>query len=278
MEPREREGRPALVLLRGGELGRLFSLEGELTVGRDDSNAIVLDLSSVSRQHARVWEERGGIRVEDLGSRNGTFVNEVAVQGSVLLRDGDRLRLGDAILKFLHGSNVEASYHEEIHRLAMVDPVTGLANKRALLEFVQREVARSSRHARPLCLAMMDIDHFKRLNDAHGHLAGDHVLRGLASLLNNHVRGDELAARYGGEEFAFVLPEATLEEARGFCERIRRAIASHGFEFEGDALPVTVSLGVAACERDDTAEGLIGRADDRLYRAKRAGRNLVVSA
>ena len=188
-----------------------------------------------------------------------------------------RVEIGAAIFKFLSGSGIEASYHEEIYKMTIVDALTGAHNKRYFLEFLEREIARCARYRRPLSLLMFDIDHFKQINDKHGHLTGDYVLRELSRRLLGRVRREELLARYGGEEFAAVLPEADLTGARTFGEQIRRLVAEQPFEYEGDKFPVTVSVGVACVEGSDIdVTAFIKIADDNLYRAKREGRNRVV--
>ena len=240
---------PSLVLIRGGRLGRIYPISGEVSIGRDDANSITLDLTSVSRRHARIFARTGEYIVADDGSRNGTYLNDREVFGEATLTNGDLLKLGDAIFKFLAGGNIESRYHEEIYRLTILDPLTELHNKRYLFEFLVREIARAARHERPLCLAMMDIDHFKKINDSFGHLAGDHVLRTLGKLIKPKLRQEELVARYGGEEFVFVLPESTLEEAARF--------------------------GVARLRGECPPEVLLSAADRELYKAKEAGRNRV---
>jgi diguanylate cyclase (GGDEF)-like protein len=149
-------------------------------------------------------------------------------------------------------------------------------NRRYLLEFLDRELARSQRHGRPLALALLDLDHFKAVNDKHGHLAGDMVLRQLATLIRTAVRKDELLARYGGEEFALVLPEADPMQAIRACERVRQVIETHAFVHDGQRIPVTVSVGLATTGGDvASVEDLFAIADRKLYEAKIGGRNRV---
>jgi diguanylate cyclase (GGDEF)-like protein len=268
-------GTPSLVLLRGGRLGQLHALEGETRIGRDESNAIVVELQSVSRQHARVLEVGTGFSVEDLGSRNGTYVNDHAISGETPLRNGDYLQVGDAIFKYLEGGHVESQYHEEIYRLTIIDPLTQLNNKRYLLDFLSREISRASRHGRPLAVVIMDVDHFKGLNDEYGHVAGDYVLRSLSRQFAEQLRREELAARYGGEEFVFVLPETALPAATAFAERLRALVEEARPSFEGHDIRVTASFGVAVLGSPSEPEELIAAADHELYRAKEAGRNRV---
>ena len=212
----------------------------------------------------------------DLGSKNGTFINDIPISKTVLA-DGNYLRVGCCIFRFLSGDNVESQYYEEIHRLTIVDALTGAHNKRYLLEYLDRELTRSIRHQRPLALVMLDIDRFKAINDQFGHLAGDLVLREMAGCVRESIRKEECFARYGGEEFALVLPEAAQEGAVQAAERIRQKVADHPFEFDGTPLQATVSLGVACSQGDEylTCTALIRRADDNLYLAKHAGRNCV---
>ncbi|MEO8380698.1 MAG: GGDEF domain-containing protein [Acidobacteriota bacterium] len=270
-------GMPAcVVVLYGSELGRRVELtRGEIIIGRDDDNAVSVALDTISRRHARLFVLDQTYMVEDLASTNGTFVNEQEVARATPLRNGDLLRCGGAVFKFIEGGNIEALYHEEIYRLTITDGLTQVANKRHFLEFLEREIARSTRHERPLSLVMFDLDAFKNINDRYGHLAGDRVLKGIASLVSGQVRRDELLARYGGEEFAVVLPETSLDAASLFCERVRHEIEGATFDFEGELLRVTISLGVTALASSDTLESLVARADSRLYDAKQQGRNRV---
>ncbi len=248
-----------------------------LLLGRDRDCDIFLSDPSVSRKHAAIQSGSDGHHVTDLASTNGTYVND-ARAATARLRDGNYLRIGNYIFRYLAGGNVEAAYHEEIYRLAIVDGLTGVPNKRYLLEFLDRELARSARHARPLALILFDVDRFKAINDRFGHLGGDHALRDLAQAVRTAVRKEELFARYGGEEFAVVLPETAQAGAADVAERIRLLVELRGFAYEGEALRMTISLGVAATAGDAslTPNDLIRKADRNLYLAKSEGRNRVV--
>lgn len=249
-----------------------------LQIGRGSDCDIALNDQAASRRHAVVELRADGYYVFDMDSTNGTFINNVRV-AQARLNDGDNLRVGNHIFRFLLGTNVEVSYHEEIYRLTIVDALTEIYNKRYLMECLTRELTRSARYHRPLALVLFDVDHFKRINDDLGHLGGDEILRQLAGCVKAAVRKDGLFARYGGEEFAVVLPETGLEGAVCFAERIRERVASHPFAYEGKAQAVTISLGVAAVPGGEavTAEEFIRRADERLYQAKREGRNRVAA-
>jgi diguanylate cyclase (GGDEF)-like protein len=161
--------------------------------------------------------------------------------------------------------------------MTIIDGLTQVHVKRYLLEQLDKELMRARRHARDLSFLMLDIDHFKRINDRHGHLAGDHILKEVARLLSQRIRRDETLARYGGEEFAIVLPETTLEGARALAEGLRERVEQSRFAFQGEIIRVTISIGGAMVEESDrTSLDLIQRADDKLYEAKRAGRDRVV--
>ncbi len=263
----------------GTAMGTRHLIDGEQVVlGRGDDCDIIVNDHSVSRRHTRFDLVFGTYLATDLGSTNGTFINDKAADRTPLA-DGDYLRVGNCLFRFLAGGNVEADYHEELYRLAIVDPLTSLHNKRYLLDYLDRELARSARHGRPLSLILFDIDHFKSINDTLGHLAGDLALRELARCLKLEICQDELLARYGGEEFVAVLTETDHREAAEVAERFRLSVERHPFAFDGQPFRVTISLGVASTPAGDVLppQELIRHADERLYQAKRDGRNRVVS-
>jgi two-component system, cell cycle response regulator len=257
-------------------LGKRFVLDPpKVHVGRGADNHIVLEGDSVSRSHAYFQQREARWFVVDDDSTNGTYVNEKQIPVEAELRNNDRIKIGPTILKYLSGADAEAKYHEEIYRMTIVDGLTQIHNKRYLYEALEREITRARRHDRPLAALMFDIDFFKRINDHFGHLAGDYVLRELADTVKSRIRRDEVFARYGGEEFCIILPETTLEGAQALAESVREKVAEHEFVFQGERIPVTISMGCSVINADDGAAELIQRADDRLYEAKRAGRNQV---
>ena len=263
----------------GPDIGRRIPLvESQYIVGRDSEAGFVVSRSSVSRQHARLYvDDDGNWWVEDLNSTNGTFVNESRIHAQQLT-DSDQVRFGDAIYKFLSGSNIESAYHEAIHNMAIQDGMTGIHNKRFFLEFLEREIAVASRHGHPLTLVMFDVDHFKKVNDTHGHLAGDAVLKDLATRIRPRIRREDLFARYGGEEFACVLPSTGIEGGIVFADHLRLIIAERPTMFDNLSISFTISLGVTTMHRENGIDSaaLIKRADENLYAAKRGGRNRVV--
>lgn len=266
-----------IVVIYGTELGRKYNIEGpEMTIGRATVNDICVSQDSVSRTHATILVDEQGIKVRDNESTNGTYVNDTKIH-ETYLRDGDLIKVGRSIFKFLSGDNIESSYHEEIYRLSTVDGLTQVFNKRYFVETLERELSRARRYDRPLALMMFDIDHFKRCNDTYGHRAGDHVLRHLADLVRQRSRKVDVVARYGGEEFAIILPEIDVRGSAQFGESIRRLVEQEMFAFEGQTIPLTISVGVAELDASiANADDLIAQADARLYRAKQAGRNRVV--
>jgi diguanylate cyclase (GGDEF)-like protein len=176
----------------------------------------------------------------------------------------------------LHASLVENKLSRQaLEDLANKDDLTGLTNRRRFMLLAEQEMQRAARYQRPVSVAMVDLDCFKRLNDTYGHATGDEVLRRFAQLLRNTLRASDLSCRYGGEEFAFLFPETPLAEAEKLAERIRLACANHTFSSsDGRPLLVTLSLGLSTAE-DYKLEAALSRADQALYAAKDAGRNRV---
>jgi two-component system, cell cycle response regulator len=261
----------------GPTMGSRYTLtELPIVLGRASDCDIRINDHSVSRRHARLQPGADGYYAVDLQSTNGTYVNDIPAS-MYKLKDGDYLRVGNCIYRFLMGGNVETEYHEEIYRLTIIDGLTEVHNKRYLMEFLDREIARSSRHNRPLSLLMLDIDHFKAINDDYGHLGGDFTLRELATRIKGTVRKEELFARYGGEEFTVVLPETNSEGAVMAAERILKVVSQTQFRFEEKSYQVTISAGVTTTqgEIDITPPELIRRSDEKLYEAKNQGRNRV---
>ncbi len=276
LEQRAPTKEACLVVIYGSDLGRKYNLDAAtLVLGRSSKCDIQIDQESVSRAHSKIVNTGKSIRIRDLGSTNGTYVNDEPIEEHVLA-DGDLIKIGRTIFKFLSGGNIERAYHEEIYRLTTIDGLTQIYNKRYFMESLEREIARSNRYRRDMSLVMFDLDHFKNINDGYGHLAGDQVLKVLASTVKGKIRREDLFARYGGEEFAIVLPEIDGYNSHQFAEKVRRIVEATDFMFEGTKIPVTISMGVAVLDQDTAdAAALIKRADERLYEAKNAGRNCV---
>jgi len=268
-----------VIVLSGPRLGTRSVLgEAPIDIGRGSACQLILDADSVSRRHARIEWNGKQHRLLDLESTNGTYLNGARVRDSVL-KDGDRIGIGKALLKYVSGSNIESQYHEEIQRLMRFDALTGVYNKRHFEESLRLAVFTARNASRPVSLIVFDLDHFKKINDTHGHTAGDQVLCDLAKLVKEVSVPDQVFGRVGGEEFAVLWEGTDLRSAADHAEKIRARVASFRFSFEGTHFPVTVSLGVA--ERspglEEEAERLYERADEKLYQAKASGRNRVCS-
>ena len=272
--------RPYFIVLAGSSLGRMFRIEGdEVILGRATNATVRLEDDGISRNHAKVVMRGNELWIEDMGSQNGTFINGEKVS-TQQLKDGDKIQVGaTTILKFTYHDDLDDRFQQKMYDAALHDGLTKAFNKRHFLERLAVEVAYARRHKTPLTLIMLDVDHFKQVNDKHGHLAGDHVLVGLAAIIEKQLRTEDLFARYGGEEFAVLCRGASLGNAAVLGERLRVQVEAAKFEHGGNVIPVTISLGIAA-QSDKAADGathLVSEADAGLYDAKRGGRNRVVA-
>jgi two-component system, cell cycle response regulator len=269
------EQRALVLVLSGPRLGHRMVLgDTPVDVGRGSSAGLILDADSVSRRHARIERMGGGHKIVDLGSTNGTYVNGVKVKEQ-LLKDGDRIGIGKALLKYMAGGNIEGAYHEEVQRLMRFDPLTNIFNKRHFDESLRLAVFTATGSSKPLSLIVFDIDHFKKVNDTHGHMAGDAVLCGATAVVQGILAPAEVFGRVGGEEFAVLCEDTVIQVAIERAEAIRSAVAREPYGFEDKRLPVTISAGVAQLAATEEAEALFERADAQLYVAKGSGRNCV---
>ena len=190
---------------------------------------------------------------------------------------GQRLRFAgdDALLAAIVDVTAQKQTRDDLLQQATHDPLTGIFNRRHVEDVLRQEVDRAERHARPLAVAMLDADHFKNINDTYGHPTGDEVLREISERCRQTLRANDILGRYGGEEFVVVFPETKLDEAGAVAERLRVAVAANPIRVGGNALDVTVSIGLAAYTPGQDMDKLFQRADAALYTAKQDGRNLV---
>jgi diguanylate cyclase (GGDEF)-like protein len=257
----------------------MYKLKGERsTLGRGERTDIrVLD-DGVSREHAAIEREGGKMVLVDLGSTNGTFCNGGRVTRHDLT-DGDKISIGaTTILRFTYQDQIDEHYQKKLFESALRDGLTSTFNRRYFVDRLHTEIRFAVRHEKSLALLFVDIDYFKKINDTHGHLAGDAVLAAVARVMTETIRAEDVLARYGGEEFAVICREIDLEGARILGERLRVAVEEERFEHDGKVIPVTVSVGAAVESKVDDAQAFIAAADAAMYDAKRSGRNRVCIA
>jgi len=269
--------RAYLVVLAGASVGEMYKIDGEKTIiGRGQKAQIRLYDDGISREHAQLVVEGSRIFLQDLGSTNGTYCNGLQVDKKELV-DGDKILVGSTtILKFTYHDNLDEIFQKQMYESALRDGLTKAFNKKYFTDRLESEFTFSVRHTSPLALVLFDIDHFKKVNDTHGHPAGDHVLAEISALLTGALRAEDVFARYGGEEFAVICRGSDQGQAQVVGERLRKSVEGHRFVYEGKHIPVTISMGVASIDAELTeAAALIKRADERLYEAKASGRNRV---
>ena len=286
-ERKPRDLRPALVFLSGELIAVPIPLEREeVLLGRALEADVRVNDPKVARRHARIntvfnEESRANEYVlSDFGSRNGTFLNGQKI-ASETLQNGDKITIGEHILRFDLLDEIDREYQRQIHRLISHDDLTGLLSGRSFFSELRREAARAKAEKRSFCVLMMDVDHFKNVNDTYGHLTGSKTLEEIGASITGIMRSGDAASRFGGEEFAAFLLDAQVAQGLVAAERIRVAIEKRAFTLIRQGKPaghhyVTISVGVATFpdDSDDPIE-LVEMADSALYRAKREGRNRV---
>lgn len=278
---------PTLTVLEGPELGAFHAFDpGRRAhrIGRADDAAVLLPDPSVSRIHAicvvAELEGRFTVRIQDNDSTNGVMVNGRAVQ-EITLISGDKIRLGDVLLRFEWMAEEEVRYHSNVSqkvRAGERDHLSGMLTRAFLDERLDRLIDEADRRGQTLSCLLLDLDHFKRINDLHGHLVGDGVIQRVAATLREGLRETDFAVRYGGEEFLVVMPGLGLEEAEAVAARLREDLAATSMHDLGPGLHVTTSIGAAARVRGEGTADWIERADQALYSAKRQGRDRVYAA
>lgn len=264
-----------LVILAGPSRGKVLPLDrSSLTLGRSNEADVILDGRGLSRVHARVVLCPEGILVQDLDSTNGVFVNGER-QTRAILRPGDQLALGPEVsLKLQRTDHSIRLLLEELYSGSTRDSLTGLANRRQAELRLQEEAAMVRRHGLAVCLTLLDLDHFKGVNDTYGHAAGDLVLQETASRLQAAIRQEDVLARYGGEEFLLILRHTAVSGAQQLMERLLKAISEKPYRLLDDQqLSLSLSAGLALFSQADQLDHVLQRADQALYKAKQNGRN-----
>src|SRR4051812_14591863 len=260
--------RAYLVVLAGASVGEMYKVEGDKTViGRGQKAQVRLLDDGISREHAQVVVEGNRIYLEDLGSTNGTFCNGLKVDRRELA-DGDKILAGSTtILKFTYHDNLDEIFQKQMYESALRDGLTKAFNKKYFTDRLESEFTFAVRHVAPLTLVLFDIDHFKKVNDTHGHQAGDHVLSEISTLLTGALRAEDVFARYGGEEFGVICRGSDAAQAMVVGERMRKAVEAYKFVYDGTNIPVTISVGVAVLPdpKVKDANDLVSHADQALY-------------
>lgn len=275
--------RCTLTVLSGPNPGRVYAIDADgAALGRGAEADARVDEGSLSRLHARVFRYQGLYFIEDLRSTNGSWVNGMPVDRPTELGEGDRIQLGKGVLlRVQMHDQLEQDAAERLYDSTIKDALTQVFNRRHLDDRLRGELAFSQRHGSPLSLLLLDIDHFKSVNDTFGHQAGDAVLRVLAAAMERLVRTEDIVARYGGEEFCVIARGIDERSAFIFGERLRRMAEELSIPIDGRHLRITVSVGVATYWRErcyGTVTELFAAVDAALYRAKNAGRNRVCAA
>jgi diguanylate cyclase (GGDEF)-like protein len=270
--------RCTVTLLTGVEAGLVYSIDAEETVlGRGHGCRVRIEDSALSRRHCRLLRRDDGFVIEDMGSTNGTFVDGEPVREPRRLEDGVRIQMGrDTVLKFSVQDELEMRATQRLYESAMHDPLTGVYNRRYLDEHLKSEFAFAARHGSSLSLLLIDADHFKRVNDEHGHLCGDELLRSIAKTVSGSLRQADVLARFGGEELIVFLPHTDPLGALDVAERIRERVQALSVTWRSAFVSTTVSVGVAPMRAElPSLDWMIHEADTALYAAKSDGRNCV---
>lgn len=273
----------ALIRYIGAPIGEVIAVRPPgLGFGRSGDNEIALPEPEVSRRHARIEVSASddgtlGITIQDLGSTNGTYVNGHRIKGLTVLQSGDVVRVAAHAFKLKRLDDLERHYHQAVLTQTTVDGLTGVSNRATVLGYLEKHVDLAKRYGRSLAVILCDLDHFKRVNDDHGHATGDQVLQMFGVLVLGRIRGSDQVGRIGGEEFLVVLPETPGQEATTIAEDLRKTLAAQPvLSAHGTPFSATCSLGVAELREQDAEGGsFLARADAALYRAKALGRNRV---
>lgn len=266
-------GSPCLVVIAGPGLGQQYDLaDGIVDIGRQQECVISVPSSKVSRRHASIQRVLGRYTVVDLGSTNGTYLNGQRLEKAQELSDGDNIKVGDLVLKYME-SKLELQYHQQILSMATTDALTGVQNKRSFDECYGNSVLRALAEGSALSLVVYDVDHFKQINDTYGHAGGDMVLRELGALSQSLAEPHKVY-RVGGEEFAVLVMDGG-QAASSLAESLRSAVADRKFVHDSRTIPVSLSAGVAELSSGESAQQLYQRADANLYASKHGGRNRV---
>lgn len=263
-------------------LGSTLELDGMFTIFCDELSGLV-PYASLS-YHCEREDDEFEFRTGKGGNHHASYNLSLngAAMGTLRLNrkrrfEEDELKVLEQMIALLMQPLRNGWRFREAISASLTDSMTGLGNNRSLQQTLQKEIDLATRHHTPLALILCDLDHFKEVNDTHGHLFGDEVLARIGELLPEYIRGSDQCFRYGGEEFAIVLPHTDAGAASRVAERIREAIRETRLVCDGKVVSVTTSLGIASLQLGEGPSDLIRTADLALYEAKRGGRNKTVS-
>ncbi len=266
-----------LTCMTGGQVGRRILLaDDRITLGRSSKATIMLQDTHISRLHLAIdyLPANGGYAIQDLGSSNGTFLNEARVSEAVL-KDSDKITIGNTMLRFSGADTFDLQFQSELDQLINIDALTGLVVKRRFDEELNRFVAVAKKQGTCLAMMMMDMDGIKQINDTYGHPFGAYAISETGRIIKSAIEQKGLASRFGGDEFMAFVPDQCAEAAGRLGEEIRRAVETHAYVKDGHTLKPTICIGVSTLKANDSLASLLKRADDALYRSKREGRNRV---
>jgi diguanylate cyclase (GGDEF)-like protein len=275
---------PCLVFIRGGTPGKIVELQlsGTYIIGRSSDCQLRIDDPTVSGKHARIFEKNGIFYIEDLDSTNGTFLDHNRMTASCELTGGEMVNFGNVLVKFLLHGSAEHDYHHQLYDSVYRDSLTEVQNRRFLDENLKEILQVHAQTDAKFSLMILDIDHFKKVNDVHGHLIGDRILKDSCRLLEKLLREEDILVRYGGEEFVILMPYTGPRYATTTANRLLSMYRE--FDFQKDQLGpknVTFSAGVSFIDyattgyEDSNADSILLAADNALYKAKNEGRNRV---
>lgn len=282
----ETETEPYLLMVAGLHVGKLYNLteKVEFIGGRSPDCGIWIEDDTISRKHFKITRVKlNQYEIQDLNSTNGTYVNgkKIKAMQPIALTAGDKIQISKStVIQFDFFDENRKLSEQKRYDMGVKDAVTGTFNKSYFLQRMNDEFSFSYRQNMPLSVLMLDIDFFKMINDTHGHLAGDQVLREIGHEVSRIIRADDVFCRYGGEEFVIIMRNTECQAAVNLAERIRRQIEQHEIDFDGQKIKVTISLGVSTLVYRNFKDypALIADADKYLYKSKGAGRNKVSAA
>lgn len=270
---------PCLLIIAGQHIGKLYPLDrkNKISVGRSSDCEIWIEDNTISRRHFEIDPTENGFMITDLKSTNGTYVNHTRIE-TAQMRPGDKIQISrDTIIQFDLFDEDQKLSEQKRYEMGVKDPFTGAFNKSYFLQRINDEFSFSYRQDIPLSLILFDIDHFKLINDTHGHLAGDQILQEISQLVFDSIRRDDVFCRYGGEEFVIIMRNTPCQAAVNLAERLRIKIEGHPFQYESTKIRVTISAGVSTLVNKNFRDyvAMIADADNYLYKSKGNGRNQI---